>query len=127
MTKRNKIIYWVATVWLAVAMIASGIQQIFTIGGFVEIMERLGFPTYFSVILGVWKTAGVVAILIPKFPLLKEWAYAGFFFVMSGAIGSHLAVGDEAIELFAPTFLLTLTVVSWYFRPTDRKLSSTQQ
>ena len=126
MTKRNKIIYWVATVWLAVAMIASGIQQIFTIGGFVEIMERLGFPTYFSVILGVWKTAGVVAILIPKFPLLKEWAYAGFFFVMSGAI-SHLAVGDEAIELFAPTFLLTLTVVSWYFRPTDRKLSSTQQ
>ncbi|WP_276975725.1 DoxX family protein [Flavobacterium filum] len=127
MTKRNKIIYWVATVWLAVAMIASGIQQIFTIGGFVEIMERLGFPTYFSVILGVWKTAGVVAILIPKFPLLKEWVYAGFFFVMSGAIVSHLAVGDEAIELFAPTFLLTLTVVSWYFRPTDRKLSSTQQ
>lgn len=127
MTKRNKIIYWVATVWLAVAMIASGIQQIFTIGGFVEIMERLGFPTYFSVILGVWKTAGVVAILIPKFPLLKEWAYAGFFFVMSGAIVSHHAVGDEAIELFAPTFLLTLTVVSWYFRPTDRKLSSTQQ
>ncbi|MBE2274564.1 MAG: DoxX family protein [Flavobacteriales bacterium] len=127
MTKRNKIIYWVATVWLAVAMIASGIQQIFTIGGFVETMERLGFPTYFSVILGVWKTAGVVAILIPKFPLLKEWAYAGFFFVMSGAIVSHLAVGDEAIELFAPTFLLTLTVVSWYFRPTDRKLSSTQQ
>lgn len=127
MTKRNKIIYWVATVWLAVAMIASGIQQIFTIGGFVEIMERLGFPTYFSVILGVWKTAGVVAILIPKFPLLKEWAYAGFFFFMSGAIVSHLAVGDEAIELFAPTFLLTLTVVSWYFRPTDRKLSSTQQ
>ena len=127
MTKRNKIIYWVATVWLAVAMIASGIQQIFTIGGVVEIMERLGFPTYFSVILGVWKTAGVVAILIPKFPLLKEWAYAGFFFVMSGAIVSHLAVGDEAIELFAPTFLLTLTVVSWYFRPTDRKLSSTQQ
>ena len=127
MTKRNKIIYWVATVWLAVAMIASGIQQIFTIGGFVEIMERLGFPTYFSVILGVWKTAGVVTILIPKFPLLKEWAYAGFFFVMSGAIVSHLAVGDEAIELFAPTFLLTLTVVSWYFRPTDRKLSSTQQ
>ena len=127
MKKRDKIIYWVASIWLAVAMIASGIQQIFTIGGFVEIMERLGFPTYFSVILGVWKTAGVVAILIPKFPLLKEWAYAGFFFVMSGAIVSHLAVGDEAIELFAPTFLLTLTVVSWYFRPTDRKLSSTQQ
>ncbi len=127
MTKRNKIIYWIATVWLAVAMIASGIQQIFSIGGFVEIMTRLEYPTYFSVILGVWKIAGVVAILIPKFPLLKEWAYAGFFFVMSGAIFSHLAVGDEAVELFAPIFLLILTVLSWYFRPNDRKISITQK
>lgn len=127
MKKRDKIIYWVASIWLAVAMIASGIQQIFTIGGFVEIMERLEYPTYFSVILGVWKIAGVVTILIPKFPLLKEWAYAGFFFVMSGAIFSHLAVGDEAVELFAPIFLLVLTVVSWYLRPNDRKISITQK
>jgi uncharacterized membrane protein YphA (DoxX/SURF4 family) len=126
MTKRNKIVYWVGTIWLAVAMIASGIQQIFTIGGFVEIMEKLGFPTYFSVTLGVWKIAGVIAILIPKFPLLKEWAYAGFFFVMTGAIFSHIAVGDEAVELFAPTFLLVLTVVSWYFRPTGRKINFTK-
>lgn len=123
MTKRNKIIYWIATIWLAVAMIASGIQQIFTIGGFVEIMKKLAYPTYFSVILGVWKMAGVVVLLIPKFPLLKEWAYAGFFFAMSGAIFSHLAVGDDAAELFAPTFLLLLTAVSWYFRPDDRKYS----
>ena len=108
-------------------MIASGIQQTFTIGGFVEIMTRLEYPAYFSVILGVWKIAGVVAILIPKFPLLKEWAYAGFFFVMSGAIFSHLVVGDEAVELFAPTFLLILTVVSWYFRPNDRKILTTQK
>jgi uncharacterized membrane protein YphA (DoxX/SURF4 family) len=125
--KRDKILYWIATIWLAVAMLASGIQQIFTIGGFVEIMNRLGFPGYFSIILGVWKIAGVVAILIPKFPLLKEWAYAGFFFAMSGAIFSHLAVADEAVELFAPIFLLILTVLSWYFRPNDRKLSITQQ
>lgn len=127
MKKRDKIIYWVATVWLAVAMVASGIQQIFAIGGFVDIMKRLEYPTYFSVILGVWKIAGVVAILIPKFPLLKEWAYAGFFFVMSGAFYSHIAVGDDAVELFAPTFLLVLTVVSWYLRPTDRKLSIAQK
>lgn len=127
MKKRDKIIYWVATIWLAVAMIASGIQQIFTIGGFVEIMKRLEYPTYFSVILGVWKIAGVVAILIPKFPLLKEWTYAGFFFVMSGAFFSHLAVGDEAVELFAPIFLLILTVLSWHFRPNDRKISINQK
>ena len=122
MKKRDKIIYWVSTVWLATAMVASGIQQIFTIGGFVEIMQRLGFPTYFSAILGCWKIAGVAILLLPKSPLLKEWAYAGFFFVMSGAIISHIAVADGAGELFAPAFLLGLTVLSWYFRPTDRKL-----
>jgi hypothetical protein len=56
---------------------------------------------------------------------VKEWAYAGFFFAMSGAVFSHLACGDEAKELFGPLLLLTLTVVSWYFRPADRKTSST--
>ncbi len=122
MKKRDKIIYWIATIWFAIAMVASGIQQIFTIGGFVEIMEKLGFPGYFSIVLGVWKIAGVLAILIPKFPLLKEWAYAGFFFVMSGAIVSHLAVADKAVELFAPLFLLVLTVVSWYFRPESKRI-----
>lgn len=124
MTKRNKIIYWIATIWLALAMIASGIQQIFNIGGFVEIMENLGYPIYFSAILGVWKIAGVVVLLLPKSPLLKEWAYAGFFFVMSGAAISHIAVGDGAAELFAPFFLLTMTILSWYFRPNDKKMMS---
>lgn len=122
MKKRNKIIYWIATIWLASAMIASGIQQIFTIGGFVEIMARLEFPVYFSIIIGIWKLLGVAALLIPGRPFLKEWAYAGFFFVLSGAVIAHLAVGDMAIELFAPAFLLVLTIVSWYFRPVNRKM-----
>lgn len=124
MSKRNKIIYWVATVWLSVAMAASGIQQIFAIGGFVEIMQKLGFPAYFSSILGIWKIAGTAIILLPRLHLLKEWAYAGFFFTMSGAFFSHLAIGNGISELFAPLFLLALTVVSWYFRPVERKLSS---
>lgn len=123
MTKTNKIIYWIATVWLASAMIASGIQQIFTIGGFVAIMEKLRFPIYFSVLLGVWKLLGVIALLLPKYPLLKEWTYAGFFFVLSGAVVAHLAVGNSAVELFAPAFLLVLTVVSWYLRPANRKIN----
>jgi len=87
-------------------------------------MAHLGYPLYFLVILGVWKLLGVIAILIPKFPLLKEWAYAGFFFAMSGAIISHFAKGDEAIAYFGPTLLLVLTVLSWYFRPADRKTIS---
>jgi hypothetical protein len=87
-------------------------------------MSRLGYPVYILTILGVWKMLGVIAVLIPKFPLLKEWAYAGFFFAMSGAVFSHLANGDGAIELIGPVLLIVLTIVSWYFRPADRKLVS---
>jgi len=72
----------------------------------------LGYPVYLVTILGVWKILGVVALLIPKFPLLKEWAYAGSFFIMSGAIFSHIAVGDTMKELFPSLLLLILTVIS---------------
>jgi len=87
-------------------------------------ITHLGYPIYFLTILGVWKILGVVAVLIPRFPLLKEWAYAGFFFVMSGAIFSHIAVGDRMIELLPSLLLLILTVVSWYFRSANRKVIS---
>jgi len=122
MTKRNKIIYWVATLWLSLGMVSTGIVQMIRIKEEVDKMTQLGYPGYFLTILGVWKILGVIAILIPRFPLVKEWAYAGFFFAMSGAVFTHLAVGDEAKEYFGPVLLLVLTAVSWYFRPVDRKL-----
>ncbi|RZK75476.1 MAG: DoxX family protein [Pedobacter sp.] len=84
-------------------------------------MINLGYPVYILTIIGVWKILGVIAVLVPKFPLVKEWAYAGFFFAMCGALFSHAAKGDGAIELFGPALLLVLTVISWYFRPADRK------
>jgi hypothetical protein len=122
MTKRNKIIYWIATAWLALGMLSSAIVQLIKLPEEVEMMTHLGYPLYFLAILGTWKILGVITILIPKFPLLKEWAYAGFFFVMSGAVVSHLASGDGAKEFFGPVLLLVLTVVSWYFRPAGRKI-----
>jgi hypothetical protein len=121
MTKRNKIIYWVATLWLALGMTATGIVQFIKVKDQADMMSHLGYPLYFLSLLAVWKFLGVIAILIPKFPLLKEWAYAGFFFAMSGAIFSHVASGDAAKELFGPLLLIVLTVISWYFRPADRK------
>jgi uncharacterized membrane protein YphA (DoxX/SURF4 family) len=124
MTKRNKIIYWIATVWLALGMISTGIVQLLKMKEEVDMFTHLGYPIYLLTLLGVWKFLGVIAVLIPKFPLLKEWAYAGFFFIMSGAIFSHLVNGDDAKELFGPTLLIALTVVSWYFRPSDRKTIS---
>ena len=122
MTRRNKIIYWIATIWLALGMLSTAIVQVLQTKEEVDMMTRLGYPAYVLTIIGVWKILGVVAVLVPKFPLVKEWAYAGFFFAMSGAIISHLIVGDEAKEIFGPTLLLLLTVVSWYFRPAERKL-----
>jgi len=126
MTKRNKIIYWIATIWLALGMVSTGVVQLIQMKEEVAMMEHLGYPLYFLTILGVWKILGVVVILIPRFPLMKEWAYAGFFFAMSGAILSHIAMGDGATELFGPTLLLILTVVSWYFRPDERKVILTR-
>ena len=122
MTKRNKIIYWIATLWLALGMLSTGIVQLIKMKAETDMMAHLGYPLYFLTILGVWKILGVITVLIPKFPLLKEWAYAGFFFVMSGAAFSHVAAGDSAKDFFGPVLLLILTFVSWYFRPADRKV-----
>jgi hypothetical protein len=123
MTKRNKIIYWIATIWLALGMTSTAIVQLIKMKEEADMMGRLGYPLYFLTILGIWKILGVVAVLAPRFPLVKEWAYAGFFFAMSGALFSHLAVGDPAKDFFGPTLLLVLTIVSWYFRPAERKLA----
>lgn len=122
MTKRNKIIYWIATIFLSIGMLAGGIQQTLQIGGYNEIVTNLGYPLYLLSIIGIWKMLGVITILVPKFSLLKEWAYAGFFFVLSGAFISHLAVGQSFVEVVPATVLLVLTIVSWYFRPDSRKV-----
>jgi len=127
MSKRNKIIYWIATVWLSLGMTSTGIVQIIHQYDEAEMFRHLGYPDYFATILGVWKLLGVVAVLAPRFPLVKEWAYAGFFFTMTGAIISHVAVGDSAKEFIGPTLLIVLTIVSWYFRPVERKLVAANQ
>jgi uncharacterized membrane protein YphA (DoxX/SURF4 family) len=124
MTRRYKIIYWIATLWACLGMVSTGTAQLLknkTGPGGLNNMAHLGYPGYFLYILGVWKILGVVVLLIPKYPLLKEWAYAGFFFIMSGAIISHIAMDDSWGEIFPSLLLLILIIVSWYFRPADRK------
>jgi uncharacterized membrane protein YphA (DoxX/SURF4 family) len=106
-------------------MISTGVVQLLKAKegqGGVDMIRHLGYPVYLLTILGIWKILGVIAILIPKFPLLKEWTYAGFFFVMTGAIFSHFAVNDPVKEILPACLLLILTIVSWYFRPADRKI-----
>ncbi|MEY8760293.1 DoxX family protein [Chryseobacterium tongliaoense] len=120
--KRNKIIYWIFTLWMALGMISTAIVQLMKNKDEVENFTKLGYPIYLMSIIAIWKILGVIVALIPRYPLLKEWAYAGFFFAMSGAVISHLFVGDTIGKTFPPLLLLVISIISWYFRPADRKL-----
>ena len=123
MTKAKIIIYWVATGLLSFGMMGSGIYQLLHDKEMEALITHIGYPTYIMSIIGVWKILGVIAILIPNFKLLKEWAYAGFFFLMTGALISHLAMGDGGNAIFGPFFQTVFVILSWYFRPADRKIS----
>lgn len=125
MTKRNKVIYWIATGLLSIGMFRSGISQLLHTKEMNELISHVGYPMYFMNIIGAWKILGVIVILIPNFKLLKEWAYAGFFFLMTGALFSHLAMGDGGKAILGPLFQTVFIIVSWYFRPVERKLSAT--
>ncbi|MGD9992666.1 MAG: DoxX family protein [Salinivirgaceae bacterium] len=123
MKKRTKVIYWIATIFLSLGMLAGGVQQLLQIGGYVKIISNLGYPVYMLSILGFWKIFGVLVILLPRLTLVKEWAYAGFFFAMSGAAASHLMAGQAFIEALPSLILLLATILSWYYRPVERKLA----
>jgi uncharacterized membrane protein YphA (DoxX/SURF4 family) len=89
-------------------------------------IKQLGYPVYVLTILGTWKLLGAVAILVPRFPLLKEWAYAGIFFLLTGAVFSHVASGNPWYENIPALFLLILAIVSWHVRPAGRKILATR-
>ena len=105
-------------------MLSSAGVQLAKMKAEVDAMTHLGYPIYLLNILGVWKILGMAAVLAPGFVLLKEWAYAGFFFAMSGAVYSHLAVGDGLTAILPALLLIVLTLVSWYLRPEGRRLVS---
>ena len=122
MSKTKTITYWIATLWAALGATATAIVQVFGKNAKAAHVADLHYPAYFIILVGVWKMLGVIALLIPKFPLVKEWAYAGFFFVMTGALYSHIAVSDPFSEMFPSLLLLVLILLSYFFRPTDRRL-----
>ena len=123
-SSRGIIAYWVTTVLVAFQLGSGGAGDILRIQPVAEGMAHLGYPAYFCVILGVWKVLGAVAVLAPRFPRLKEWAYAGTVFDLTGAAASHLAVGDGAIKLVGPIIFTGLTVASWALRPPDRRYTA---
>lgn len=125
MEKRKLIVYWIATALLSFGMLGSGFAQIMHAKEMVDLVAPLGYPLYFLTIIGIWKILGVITILVPGFKLVKEWAYAGFFFVMTGALISHLASGDDTFKaIIGPFFQTIFIILSWYFRPANRKIIS---
>ncbi len=120
--KTKKIIYWIATVWLALGMVSTGIVQLIQMKEEVAKFDHLQYPAYLMTLLGVWKILGAAVVLMPKLPVLKEWAYAGFFFTMSGAAYSHIMAKSPVSEIVPSLLLLVLTLLSWYFRPENRRV-----
>lgn len=123
---RGKMIaYWTVTILLAMSITLSGIGQLMRYGGNVELVTHIGFPLYVTNILGSWKLLGVIAIVVPGFPRLKEWAYAGIFFLMTGAALSHAFAndyGDYGFNFILPLSYAALNIASWALRPKSRKL-----
>jgi DoxX-like family len=123
MNKRNNIFYWLSTSLLCFGMLGSGIAQLMQTKDMIDLISHIGYPSYLMYIIGVWKILGVVVILIPGYALVKEWAYAGFFFLMTGALVSHLFMGDVGSAIYGPLFQTVFVVLSWYYRPADRKIN----
>ncbi|MGI8331365.1 DoxX family protein [Actinomadura scrupuli] len=121
-TSTGSIVYWVSTAVVTAELAVGGMWDVLRVSQVREVVERLGYPSYFLVILGVWKLLGAVTLLSPRLPRLKEWAYAGVVFVDTGAIVSHLWTGYGEREVVILALLLALTVASWGLRPPARRL-----
>jgi len=116
-TRTRKVLYWVATVFTAFAFAALALANLTRAPQVMAGLTRLGYPPIVATILGMWKVLGAIAILIAGWPRLKEWAYAGMFFVLSGAAVSHAAHGDPFGNVLVPLVLLAFVMTSWGLQP----------
>jgi hypothetical protein len=114
--------YWICTGLIAFAMLSGGALQVARMKENVEGFAHLGYPVYFMVMLGVWKLLGGVAILVPKFPRVKEWAYAGIFIDLSSAVVSNASMSDSVGHVVAPLVCIGILAGSWALRPASRTL-----
>ena len=123
----KSITYWMTTAMIVFAMFSGGIAELAHRPETINGMIQLGYPVYFVMILGFWKLLGSVALVIPGFPRLKEWAYAGIFFNMTGAAISHVVCQDAGWHIVVTVGLAALAVASWALRPASRTLGCNLQ
>jgi uncharacterized membrane protein YphA (DoxX/SURF4 family) len=123
--KARAIGYWACTVLVAFSFLSGGVAHLMRAPQVIEgISTQLGYPVHFVIILGVWKLLGGAVVLLPRLPLVKEWAYAGMIFDLTGATAAHAAVGDDARHILAPQGIAALVVASWALRPDSRRLKN---
>jgi hypothetical protein len=115
--------YWICTVLVVFSFLSGGVSHVMRMPQVIEgIAHHLGYPVYFVILLGVWKILGAVAVVVPRLPLIKEWAYAGMVFDLTGATVSHVAVGDDVRHILVPLVIAGLVAASWALRPESRRL-----
>lgn len=122
--KAKTIAYWTTTALLAFALLSGGVAQLLRRPENVQGLADLGYPVYLLTILGTWKLLGALALLVPRLPRLKEWAYAGAFFELTGAAASHALAGSNTLHVVAPSILALIALASWALRPPSRTLGT---
>jgi hypothetical protein len=120
--KLKVICFWVSTAFVAFMYVFGGVMDFMRGPEVVAGLASLGYPAYLGAILGVWKLFGVVALLAPGLPRLKEWVYAGMVFNLTGAAASHLYSGDTPDKVLTPIVLLAFVAASYALRPPSRVL-----
>ena len=115
--KTKRIAYCATTGFAAIALSAIGAADLLRVPAIMESLAHLGYPVYFATILGTWMLLGSAAIVAPGLPGVKEWAYAGMFFTLTGAALSHAASGDPLGKILVPLVLLGAVIASWALRP----------
>jgi uncharacterized membrane protein YphA (DoxX/SURF4 family) len=121
--KAKIVAYWITTIFGPASFVIGGVLLLKRDPQALTGLTHLGYPAYFATILGLWKLLGAITVVIPRFPLLKEWAYAGFVFDLTAASASHAFAGDSTGEIVSPIVFLALVAASWALRPNSRKLS----
>lgn len=120
------IAFWVTTFVIVFELVAGSVWNLLAIEWIEVQLHHLGYPHFFTYILGVWQVGAAVAIIAPRLPLIKEWAYAGAFFLWSGAVVSHLSVGDGLESWWVPLMFGACAIASWVLRPADRRFAVTR-
>src|SRR2546423_4258186 len=118
----NRVGYWVCTLLVVFLIGSGGLAYALQVPDVVQGVVALGFPLHFIVLLGVWKVLGSIAILVPGFPQIKEWAYAGIMFDLTGAASASIGTGGEWWHVAAPLSIMVLVAASWALRPESRRL-----